>query len=134
MKFRKTRVVASTIVATSLFSISLLANAADLTFANDTNVDLTVRINNVCSTQFGVIEQHTEKVITETNLQEACKYNQSNCSIQVFNTANCTGTHIETIVLNTSNGIVSLEGGDNDGQGNKYYWKADSFNLYVSSH
>src|SRR5262245_24824128 len=128
MKFHKSRLFA-TLIATSLFSISILANAANLQFGNDTNVDLTVRINNSCSNQFGVIARHTAKAISETDLQDACKHNPSSCTLEVFNTSNCTGTHIETIVLSTTDGILSLEGGDNNNNGNRYYWQADGFDL-----
>lgn len=132
MKFYKPSVFTSVMLAVSLFSISLLAHAADLSFANDTNVTLTASVNHVCSPQFGVLEQHTLKVIKEESFKEACQYNQSNCYIKIYNTANCTGTHIETMILDTSNGIVGLEGGDDDGQ--YYYWSANGFNLYVSNH
>lgn len=131
MKIYKVRVVASIIMAVSFFSIS--ASADDFTFANDTNVNLSVRINNICAPQFGIIEQHTQVVVTEKNLEEACN-NQSNCLMKIFDTGDCSGTHIETIILNKINGIIGLRGADSDGKGNQYYWQADRFNLYVSNH
>ena len=133
MRLHKLKVFASAIIVSSLCSVSSLVYAANLTFANDTNVDLTVRVNNICSNEFGVLVQHTEKVITDENLQKACKNNQS-CFIEIFNDANCTGTKIEKIILDKNDGVVSLEGGDNNGAGNQYFWRANGFNLYVSNH
>jgi len=132
MKYLKTQVIALTIIGASLFSSALLAHGTNLKFSNDTNVDLSVRINNACSNQFGVIKRHSEKVISKKSLEEACKYDQSKCSMQVFNTAHCAGKQIETVVINTSQGVISLEGGET--QSDYYYWRGDGFNLYVSNH
>lgn len=115
-------------------SLPSLTQANNLTFINDTNVDFSLRIENACSSAIGTIFQHTIHSISEVILRKECSGDLTDCAVEIFNAPNCQGRLIETFILDLKYGIKSLEGGDSDSAGNKYYFSAEGFNLYVSNH
>lgn len=98
------------IVSASLIVLPLLANADDLKIANNTNYDLSFRINNVCSNGFGIVPVHTIKVIPEKDFNKECEYNPKSCFATVYSRTNCTGKNIAEIGFDTSYGVSYVRG------------------------
>lgn len=78
------------------------ASADDLKVSNDSKYHLSFSVNNVCSEEFGVVKNHSVKVISDKNFKKACAYDPNHCVVKVYNAASCTGKQIGTVVFDAS--------------------------------
>lgn len=126
----KQRFLSLLTAAAVVAAMPVLANANDVKILNDTNKDLSFSINNTCINK--TIYQHVENVVHDKVFQDNCVKNADVCKLEFYNQPSCTGTHIETVGYSADYGIVSLNGGDSDGD--YYYWAADGFELGIFNH
>ena len=102
------------IISTSLIAIPLIANAGDLKITNDTNFDLSFKINKLCSDGFGNVNSQTIKIVSESTLKKACAFNPKFCALTVYNKANCGGKDFAKLGLDTRDGVIYIRVGGND--------------------
>ena len=89
----------------ALLTMPLLGNAADLNISNETDFDLTFRINHVCSDAFGISPMHDIKIISEANLKNGCAANPSHCIATVYDHANCAGKKLGDFNIDVDHGM-----------------------------
>jgi hypothetical protein len=108
MKFNNSKIISMLLIGLCFLGFSKFANADDLKVSNDSKYNLSFSVNNVCSKDFGVVDNHSVKVISDANFKKACAYNSSNCEAKVYNAASCTGKQVAAIVFDTSYGVQGL--------------------------
>ncbi len=123
MKFSKTKIIPLFLIGASFLGLSTSVSADDLKISNDSKYDLSFSINNICSEEFGVIENRSVKLIPEASLKRACVYNSNKCETKVYNSAFCSGKQIGTVEFDTNYGVVGL-------YPIEFTIKGNSFNLF----
>jgi hypothetical protein len=108
MKFNKIKFISMLIIGSGFLVSSTFANADDLKVSNASKYDLSFSVNNVCSEEFGVVDNHSVKAISDTNFKKACAYDSNNCVAKVYNATSCTGKQIGTVVFDTNYGVQGL--------------------------
>ncbi len=110
MKFKKLKLLFLCVMGTGFLGLSTLASGADdLIISNGSKNDLSFKIQTnhyVCSEEFGVVNGHSIKVISEANFKKACAHNPSQCVVEVYDTASCTGTQIANLTFNIKYGVI----------------------------
>lgn len=81
-------------VSACLLCSPLLAQAHHLAISNHTTFPLTFSVNNVCSKDFGTIDEYEIKTISEEMLNKACANYNAPCEIIGYDGKNCTGKSI----------------------------------------
>lgn len=92
-------------IGAALCTLPLLASAKSLTIVNSTKQPFSVRVNNLCSSEFGVIKKNSTKTVAEEKLNQLCAQNSSNCEAMIFKSKNCTGNQIGNFMFDTKTGL-----------------------------
>lgn len=108
MKFNKIKFISMLLIGSGFLGFSTLASADDLKVSNDSKYDLSFSVNNVCSEEFGVVDNHSVKVISDENFKKVCAYDSNNCVAKVYNGVSCTGKQIGTVAFDTGYGVQGL--------------------------
>lgn len=110
MSVKKT--IITSLLAMSVSSVSIFAQAANLTIINNTGQDSTSYINNspLCSSYIpnGTTKAHSTNVIPESTISAACMVDTVNCKADVYMTNNCTGPVVATIIFDINQGIKGI--------------------------
>lgn len=123
MKLNKIKLISALFIGLNFLGLSTFASAKDLKISNDSKYDLSFSINNICSEQFGIVENHSVKVISEANFKKACAYDPNQCEVQVYNAASCAGKKVAAVVFDANNGVIGL-------YSMEIITKANGFNLF----
>lgn len=94
----------------SLIAVPFIADAGNLTIVNRTKFDLSFKVNNICSDDFGMIPANKMKIIAEKDFNKACESNPSICSAIVYSAPNCNGENVGEVGFNISNGVSYISG------------------------
>lgn len=108
MDVRKLGIVFSALIGTALLVAPFTASARPLTLGNATKKPFTVRINNICSSDVGVIKANTTKIISEEILNKLCGQNASACKAQIFKSNDCNGKEIADFIFDTKKGVTDV--------------------------
>jgi beta-lactamase regulating signal transducer with metallopeptidase domain len=74
----------------------------DLNISNSTKYDLSFSIAKICSDKVGIIEPHSVKVFSRKYINEACQANLTQCDVEVYSTANCSGNSFVTFIFDVT--------------------------------
>lgn len=105
------KIMGMQLLALSLCSVSVLAQAGGLTIVNNTDMDSTSIINDgMCSNTLsgGVSKAHSTNIVSSTVIGLACFGHSSDCKADVYMTNNCSGDKVGTVIFDTKNGIKSV--------------------------
>lgn len=86
-----------------LVSGVVLANP--ITITNSARVPLSVKINGMCSSEYGVIKPSTAGTVDEAKLTLLCKNNANHCLAEVVNSTTCHGLLAASFYFHTKNGL-----------------------------
>lgn len=104
--------IATSLLAIGISSVSMLAQASDLTLTNNTDLNVTSYINGKrCSTDIpdgtGVTKPHSKNKVKELYVILACRDNRESCAADVHLSSDCSGSKIATVVINSKNYTVT---------------------------
>ena len=110
------KAISTSLIALSLSSITMLAQAGDLDLiiGNFTDKDSTCVINDsACSTILGAdgitkAGDHAHHINENVIKYAACLGNWENCKADVYMTNNCTGPKIATVIFDVNKGVKSI--------------------------
>lgn len=105
MKIGKGKILFLTFGTTLILS-PYIVSARPLTIENATKDSITVRINNTCSNEFGIMKTHTSKTISEAIQNKLCEKNIFNCVASIYKSNDCSGDEISNFLFDTRNGLV----------------------------
>ena len=102
-------------------------NAVNMKISNSSKNNLTFSIENVCSEEIGVVNAHSVKVVPRKRINNACRTNPTNCETQVYDTADCSGNSIATIIFD----VTDLGAKAVIPHTNSYHIGISGFNLFI---
>lgn len=85
--------------------VSGVVLANPITITNSARVPLSVKINGLCSSQYGVIQPSTSGTVNEATLKSLCKNNANHCLAEVVNSTTCHGNLAANFYFHTKNGL-----------------------------
>ena len=107
MKFKKLGSIATIMLCSNLLAVPL-ANATGFLIANNTDKNFTVNINQACSVEFGIINAHSTKIISEAAFNNACKGTPLYCEAKIYHSDNCSGEKVANVVFDTTIGVKEI--------------------------
>jgi len=127
--------IITSLLAISVTSLPVLAQAGDLDVSNNTDEYSTTYILNpigkVCSSTAlgddGITKPRQQNhIISEGKLNLACFADKTNCVAEVYMTNDCSGDKVATVTFDTSTGVKSISMSSN-----KYVISGSGFKLQM---
>lgn len=87
------------------FMVSGVVLANPITITNSARVPLSVKINGICSSEYGVIKPSTAGTVNEAALKKLCGNNANHCLAEVVNSTTCHGNLAANFYFHTKNGL-----------------------------
>ncbi len=107
MNFNKVKTLASALMGATILATPAFANTG-LQIVNATHNTLSFVINESCSTEFGAIDSHSNKTISEADFHKACKLNQHFCMAKIYATADCSGNRVAALAFDSDIGVKEV--------------------------
>lgn len=94
--------------------------------SNSSKDKLSFSIDNTCSNEIGVINEHNVKVVSRKSIINACRAAPTHCEAEVYSTENCSGSSIVTLIFDVAGwGVMSIIP-----HTDSYHIGASGFNLF----
>lgn len=105
----KHKLIASCALVGSLLAMPVLANAQTLIISNATDHSFALTVNGACTSELGLVNEHSIVTIPDAKLQTLCSSNSKSCEIVAHNDT-CSGVSAGTLTIKPDE--VGVKGSD----------------------